>query len=141
MISILEKINLCHLTSQITGATDMKLDGSVLEEKSFFKMLKLSFTLSPQPLAHHRKVVSLSVRCSFELIKLVPRRHTLERPTYSNKFSPFIDVIRFSILINSFLAFFLNGFKSRVNRHLLSFLNSFLNLCFSFSELISIKTK
>ena len=120
MISILEKINLCNLTSQITGATDMKLDGSVLEEKSSFKMLKLSFTLSPQSLAHHRKVVSLSVRCSFKLTKLVPRRHALERPTYSNKFSPFIDVIRLPILTNSFLAFFLNGFKSRVNRHLLS---------------------
>ena len=31
-------------TSNITGATDVKMDGSVLEEKSSFKMLGLIFS-------------------------------------------------------------------------------------------------
>ena len=44
LISILEKLNLFHLTSLITGAIEVKLDGSVLEEKSSFKMLGLSFS-------------------------------------------------------------------------------------------------
>ena len=30
--------------SNITGAVDVKMDGSVLEKKSFFKMLRLTFS-------------------------------------------------------------------------------------------------
>ena len=44
MISLLEKLNWFGLTSLTTGAIDKKMDGSVLEEKSSFKMLGLSFS-------------------------------------------------------------------------------------------------
>ena len=39
---MLEKLNWLHLTSH-TGAADVKVDGSVLEKKSSFKMLGLTF--------------------------------------------------------------------------------------------------
>ena len=42
MLSVLEKLNWFCLTSLITGAIDVKMDGSVLEEKSSFKMLGLT---------------------------------------------------------------------------------------------------
>ena len=44
LITMLEKLNLFCLVSLITGATNVKIDGSVLEEKSPFKMLGLSFS-------------------------------------------------------------------------------------------------
>ena len=40
----LEKLNWFHLTRLITGAIDMKMDGSFLEKKSSFKMLGLTFS-------------------------------------------------------------------------------------------------
>ena len=40
LISVLEKLNWFHLT----GAIDVKIDGSVLEEKSSFKILELTFS-------------------------------------------------------------------------------------------------
>ena len=43
LISMLEKLNLFDWSNN-TGAIDLKMHGSVLEEKSSFKMLELSFT-------------------------------------------------------------------------------------------------
>ena len=45
-ISVLEKLDSFRLTGLInnTGAIDVKLNGSVLEEKSSFKMLRLTFS-------------------------------------------------------------------------------------------------
>ena len=44
LISILGRLNLSHLTVQVTGAI-VKVDGSVLDEKLSFKVLELSFSL------------------------------------------------------------------------------------------------
>ena len=44
LISMLGKLNWFHLISLITGSIDVKMDGSVLEEKSSFKMLGLTFS-------------------------------------------------------------------------------------------------
>ena len=46
LISVLEKLNWFRLTGLInnTGASDVKMDESVLEEKSSFKMLWLTFS-------------------------------------------------------------------------------------------------
>ena len=38
------KTKLFHLTSLINGSIDVKMDGSVLEGKSSFKMLELTFS-------------------------------------------------------------------------------------------------
>ena len=38
------KTKLFHLTSLINGSIDVKMDGSVLERKSSFKMLELTFS-------------------------------------------------------------------------------------------------
>ena len=43
LTSMLEKL-ISFDRSNITGAVDVKMDGSVLEEKSFFKMLRLTFS-------------------------------------------------------------------------------------------------
>ena len=43
LISMLQKVNSFHLTG-FTGAIDVKMDGSVLEEKSSFNMLGLTFS-------------------------------------------------------------------------------------------------
>ena len=44
LISMLKKLNLFRMVGVITLAIDVKMDGSVLEEKSSFKMLGLSFS-------------------------------------------------------------------------------------------------
>ena len=54
LISMLEKLHTFHLSGLIilvlfdqsnnTGATDVKMDGPVLEEKSSFKILGLTFS-------------------------------------------------------------------------------------------------
>ena len=41
---MLEKINLFRLTGLITGTIDVKMNGYVLEEKAYFKMLGLTFS-------------------------------------------------------------------------------------------------
>ena len=43
LISMLEKVNWFRLTGLITGSIDVKMDGSVLEEISSFKMLGVAF--------------------------------------------------------------------------------------------------
>ena len=44
LISMLKNLIWFHLTSLIRHATDVEMDGSVLEEKSSFKMLGLTFS-------------------------------------------------------------------------------------------------
>ena len=44
LISMLRKLNWFHLTSLMTGSINLKIDGSILEEKSSFKMLGLTFS-------------------------------------------------------------------------------------------------
>ena len=43
LISMLEKLNYFQYTGLEIGTTDVKMDESVLEEKSSFKMLGLTF--------------------------------------------------------------------------------------------------
>ena len=104
-----------------------------------------SFTCSSlEPLAHHRNVASLSLfyryyfgKCSSELAQLVPLHFSQGRFTcYSDSF---VTILKFykDVCVNSFfprtarlwhclpieccpLTHYLNGFKSRVNRHLLT---------------------
>ena len=106
---------------------------------------------SLEPLAHHWNVSSLSLfykyyfgRCSSELAQLVPLPFSLGRSTrysdrlhdfsvtisrcykdfYVNSFFPCTDRIWNSLPIECFpLIYNLNGFKSRINRHLLKRFN------------------
>ena len=99
---------------------------------------------SLEPLAHYRNVASLSLfyryyfgKCSSELAQLVPLHFSQGRFTrYSDRF---VTILKFykDICVNSFfprtarlwhclpieccpLTHYLNGFKSRVNRHVLT---------------------
>ena len=103
---------------------------------------------SLEPLAHRRNVASLTLfywfcfgRCSSELAQLVPLPHSQERSTsysdrlhdfsvtiprcyngfYVNSFFPRTAGLWNSLPIECFpLIFDINGFKSRINRHLLT---------------------
>ena len=44
LISVLEKFNWFRLIDLITYCIDVKMDGPVLERKSYFKMLGLTFS-------------------------------------------------------------------------------------------------
>ena len=107
-----------------------------------------SFTASLQPLAHRRNVASLSLfyryyfgRCYSELAHLVPLPFSRGRPTrYSDRlhdFSVTIPRCYKDVHVNNFfprtaklwnslpiecfpLTYDLSGFKSRINRHLLT---------------------
>ena len=108
-----------------------------------------SLAASPEPLAHHWNVVTLSLfyrcyfgRCSSELTQLVPLPFSPGRSTsYSDRlhdFSVTIPRCFKDIYLNSFFAYtarlwnsrlmecfpltydLLSGFKSRINRHLLT---------------------
>ena len=107
-----------------------------------------SLAASLEPLAHYRNVASLSVfyryyfgRCSSELAQLVPLPFSWGRCTcYSDRLHDFsVTITRCykNVYINSFfphtarlwnslpiecftLTYNLNGFKSRINRHLLT---------------------
>ena len=103
-----------------------------------------SLAVSLEPLAHRRNVASLSLfyryyfgKCSSELAQLVPLHFSQGRFTcYSDSF---VTILKFykDVCVNSFfprtarlwhclpieccpLTHYLNGFKSRVNRHLLT---------------------
>ena len=106
-----------------------------------------SLAASVEPLAHCRNVASLSLfyryyfgRCSFELAQLVPLPYSRGRSTrYSDRLHDFSVSIRRcykDVYVNNFfprtaklwnsvpvecfpLTYDLNGFKSRINRHLL----------------------
>ena len=126
-----------------------------------------SLATSLEPLVHHRNVVSLSLfyryyfgRCSAELAELVPLPYSRGRSThYSDKlhdFSVTIPRCYKDVYVNSFfprtarlwnslpiecfaLTYDLSGFKSRINRYLLTvssfkidFLYDLTFLCFFF---------
>ena len=123
---------------------------------------------SLEPLVHCWNVASLSlfywyyfIRCSSELVQLVPLRFSLERSTcYSDRLHDFCVTIPRcykDVCVNSsfpctatlwnclpiecfHLTYNLNGFKSRINRHPLTvgsflwdFLYTLIFLCFLFS--------
>ena len=100
--------------SNKSGAIDVKMDGSVLEEKSSFKMLVNWFTsfffliLVEGLLVFFNRLHDFSVS--------IPRCY---KDVYVN--SLFSRAARFwkSLSIECFpLTYDLNGFKSRINRHL-----------------------
>ena len=106
------------------------------------------WSFTHEPLAHHRNVASLSLfyryyfgRCSSELAQLVPLPFSRGRSTYySDRFHDFCVTIRRcykDVYVNSFfprtarlwnslpikcfpLTYDLSGFKSRINKHLLT---------------------
>ena len=102
-----------------------------------------SLAASLEPLAHRRNVASLSLfyryyfgRCSSELAQLFPLPHSRGRstrysdrlhdfsviiPVYANSFFPRTARLWNSLPGESFpLTYNLKGFKSRINRHLLT---------------------
>ena len=68
LFSMLVKLNLFRLTSLITGAIDVKLDGSFLEEKLFFKMLGLPFSSNLDWASY---IVSIAVTASKKIGALI----------------------------------------------------------------------
>ena len=133
--------------------------------KQICKAVDPALAASLEPLAHHRNVANLSLfykycsgRCSSELAQLVPLPLSRGRSTrYSDRLHDFfVTIPRCCKDVNSFfphtarlwnslpiecfpLTYNINGFKSRINRHLLtvgSFLRDFLYaltfLCFFF---------
>ena len=132
----------CHVWA---GAPSCYLELLGKLQKRICRTFGPSLAVSLEPLAHHRNVVSLSLfyryyfgRCSLELAQLVPlsfsRGGLLIILMDSMIFlSPFLNVTRVSMSTVSFLAqldslpkeccpstYDLSGFKSRINRHLLT---------------------
>ena len=134
--------------SNNTGAIDVKMDGFVLEEKSSFKIPRLSFScrldwaliLSLLLKLPARKMAYFG-RCLSELAQRVPLPHSRGRSAcYSDKFHNFTVTIPRcykDAYVNSFfsrtarlwnsqpiacfpLTYNLNEFKAKINRHLLS---------------------
>ena len=93
-----------------------------------------SLAASLEPLAHHRHVASLSLfyryyfgRCSSQLAQLVPLPYSRGRSTrysdrsHDNSFFPRTARLWNSLPIECFpLTYDLSGFKSRINRYLLT---------------------
>ena len=135
--------------------------------KGRYRTVGPSLATSLEPIAHRRNVASLSLfyryyfgRCSSELAQLVPLPFSRGRSTrysdrlhyfsvtiprcykdvYVNSFFPRTTRLWISMLIECFpLTYNLNGFKSRINRHLLTvdsferdFLYALIFLCFFF---------
>ena len=135
----------CHVWAGAPGCYLELLDKL---QKQICRTIGPSLTVSLEPLAHHRNVASLSLfyryyfrRCSFELAQLVPLPYSRGRSTrYSDRLHDFSVIIpRFSkdVYVNSFfprtarlwnslpiecfpLTYDLSGFKSRINRCLLT---------------------
>ena len=133
----------CHVWA---GAPSCYLDLLDKLQKQISRIVGPSLAASLEPLAHCRNVVSLSLlyryyfgRCFSELAQLVPfsrwrstrysdRLHnssvTIPRcyiDVYVNSFSPWTAKLWNSLLIECFpLTYDLSGFKSRINRHLLT---------------------
>ena len=126
-------------------------------QKPICRIVGLSLAASLEPLAHRRNVASLSLfyryyfgKCSSELAQLVPLPFSRGRSTryshrlhdfsvtiprcykndYVNSFIPSMAKLSNSLPTECFpLTYDLSGFKSRINRHLLtvgSFLTDFL---------------
>ena len=116
-------------------------------QKRICRTVGPSLAASLEPLAHRRNVASLSLfyryyfgRCFSELAQLVPLpcsqgrstrysdrlQHSVTPPrcykdVYVNSFFPSTDPLWNSLSIECFpLTYDLNGFKSRINRHLLT---------------------
>ena len=135
----------CHVWA---GAPSCYLDLLDKLQKRICRIVGPSLAASLEPLAHRRNVASLSFfyryyfgRCSSELAQLVPRPFPRGRSTrYSDRlhdFSVTIPRCYKDVYVNSFfprtaklwnslpiecfpLTYDLRGFKSRINRHLLT---------------------
>ena len=130
------------------GAPSCYLELQDKLQKQICRTVGPSLPACLEPLAHLRNISSLNFfyryyfgRCSSELAQLVPLLYSQGRATrYSDRLhvflSPLIDVKRISMSTRSFLAqldsgilcqwncfsltYDLDGFKSRINRHLLT---------------------
>ena len=135
----------CHVWA---GAPNCYLELLDKLQKQTCRIADPSLAASLEPLAHCRNVASLSLfywyyfgRCSLELAELVPLTFSRGRPTrysdrlhdfsvtiprcykdvYVNSFFPRTAKLRNSLPIECFpLTYDLSGFKSRINRHLLT---------------------
>ena len=135
----------CHVWA---GAPTCYLELLDKLQKWICRTVSPSLATSLEPLAHHQNVASLSIfyryyfgRCSSELAQLVPLPHSRGRSTrysdrlhdfsgtipgcykdvYVNSFFPCTARLWNSLLIECFpLTYDLSGFKSRINRHLLT---------------------
>ena len=135
----------CHVWA---GAPSCYLELLDKLQKRICGTIGPSLAASLEPLAHRRNVASLSVlyryyfgRCSSELAELVPLPCSRERSTgYSDRFHDFSVTIPRCykyVYVNNFfpgtarlwdslprecfpLTYDLSGFKSRINRHLLT---------------------
>ena len=135
----------CHIWA---GAPSCYLELLDKLQKRICRIVGPSLTASLEPLAHCQNVASLSLfyryyfgRCSLELAELVPLPFSRERSThYSDRlhdFSVTIPKCYKDVYVNSFfprmaklwnflpiecfsLTYDLSGFKSRINRHLLT---------------------
>ena len=130
----------CHIWA---GAPSCFLELLDKLHKLICRTVGPSLAASLEPLAHRRNVASSSLfyryycgRCSSQLAELVPLLYSRGRSTpYSDSmiFLSFLDVTRMSMSTVSFLwtlefsayrmlsfDVYLNGFKSRINRHLLT---------------------
>ena len=135
----------CHVWA---GAPSCYLELLGKLQKQICRIIGLSLAASLEPLAHRRNVASLSLfyryyfgRCSSELAQLVPLPFSRGRSTrYSDRlhdFSVTISRCYRDDYVNSFfpcaarlwnsllrecipLTYNLNGYQSRINRHLLT---------------------
>ena len=135
----------CHVWA---GASSCYLDLLDKLQKQICRIVGPSLASSLEPLAHRQNVASLSIfyryyfgRCSSELTQLVPLPFSQGRSThysdrlhdfsvtiprcykdvYVNSFFPCIAKLWNSLPIECFLLTYdLSGFKSRINRHLLT---------------------
>ena len=105
--------------SKNTGAIDVKMDGSVLEEKTSFKMLGLTFS---SKLDWGSYIVSIAKTASKKIEALIRSMKFLSpEVVYVNSFFPRTARLWNSLPIECFpLTYDLSGFKSRINRHLLT---------------------
>ena len=157
----------CHVWA---GAPSYYLELLDKLQKWICRTVGLSFAASLEPLAHHRNVASLSLfyryyfgRCSSELVQLVPLPYSRGRSTrcsdrlhdfsvtiprcykdfYVNSFFPRTARLWNALPIECFpLTYDLSGFKSRINRYLLtvgSFRTDFL-YAVTFSVLLFLVT-
>ena len=119
----------CHVWA---GAPSCYLELLDKLQKRIYRTVGPSLAASLEPFAHHRNV-SLHLfckyyfgRCSSELAQLVPLLFPRGRSThYSNRlhdFSVTIPRCYNDVFVNNCfpLTYNLNGFKSRINRHLLT---------------------
>ena len=135
----------CHVWA---GAPNCYLEWLDKLQKQICRTVVPSLAASLEPLAHHRNVASLSLfymyyfdRCSSELAQLVPLPYSRRRSTccsdrlhdfsatiprcckdvYVNSFFPCTARFWNSLSIECFpLTYDLSGFKSRINRYLLT---------------------